>query len=286
MIFVDGVYHADPHPGNIFVAADGAIAFVDFGAVGIVAPRMREGIPEFLEGVIRRDPARITAAIRTMGFVSVDAPAGDVAQRVIDWAQRKFLEQAASGSFTLADLQVDMRSKLDAIADLRRLDVSFRTLTATFQVPRDWVVLERTLLLLVGLCTELDVDWNPMAVIRPYLEDVVFGHDRDWGGLLGDSLKGWAVNAAAIPEALRDTLVRANRGELEIRVPEIAAAARLLYAGMRQLMLTAMAMGLGVITFDAYDHGRAGVAVWTGAGFVVCLVALLISFATTNRGRR
>jgi ubiquinone biosynthesis protein len=286
MIFVDGVYHADPHPGNIFVAPDGAIAFVDFGAVGIVAPRMREGIPEFLEGVIRRDPARITAAIRTMGFVSVDAPSGDVAQRVIDWAQRKFLEQAASGSFTLADLQVDMRSKLDAIADLRRLDVSFRTLTATFQVPRDWVVLERTLLLLVGLCTELDVDWNPMAVIRPYLEDVVFGHDRDWGGLLGDSLKGWAVNAAAIPEALRDTLVRANRGELEIRVPEIAAAARLLYAGMRQLMLTAMAMGLGVITFDAYDHGRAGVAVWTGTGFVVCLVALLISFATTNRGRR
>jgi ubiquinone biosynthesis protein len=286
MIFVDGVYHADPHPGNIFVAPDGAIAFVDFGAVGIVAPRMREGIPEFLEGVIRRDPPRITAAIRTMGFVSVDAPDGDVAQRVIDWAQRKFLEQAASGSFTLADLQVDMRSKLDAIADLRRLDVSFRTLTATFQVPRDWVVLERTLLLLVGLCTELDVDWNPMAVIRPYLEDVVFGHDRDWSALLGDSLKGWAVNAAAIPEALRDTLMRTNRGELEVRVPEIAAAARLLYAGMRQLMLTAMAMGLGVITFDAYDHGRGGVAIWTGVGFVVCLVALLVSFAATDRGRK
>ena len=34
MIFVDGVYHADPHPGNMFVAPDGAIVFVDFGAVG------------------------------------------------------------------------------------------------------------------------------------------------------------------------------------------------------------------------------------------------------------
>ncbi|MFI5227752.1 MAG: ABC1 kinase family protein [Gemmatimonadales bacterium] len=286
MIFVDGVYHADPHPGNIFVAADGAIAFVDFGAVGIVAPPMRTGIPEFLEGVIRRDAPRITAAIRTMGFVSLDPKAGDVAQRVIDYAQRKFLEQAASGSFTLADLQVDMRTKLDAIADLRRLDVSFRTLTSTFQVPRDWVVLERTLLLLIGLCTELDAAWNPMTVIRPYLEDVVFGHDRDWSGLFGDSLKALAANAAAIPEALHATLARANRGDLEVRVPEIAAAARLLYAGMRQLMLTAMAMGLGVITFDAYDHGRGGVALWTGAGFLVCLVSLLVSFAATDRGRR
>jgi predicted unusual protein kinase regulating ubiquinone biosynthesis (AarF/ABC1/UbiB family) len=286
MIFVDGVYHADPHPGNIFVAADGAIAFVDFGAVGVVAPQMRAGIPEFLDGIIRRDPPRITAAIRAMGFVSLDPKAGDVAQRVIDYAQRKYFEQAASGSFTLADLQVDVQSKLDAIADLRRLDVSFRTLTSTFQVPRDWVVLERTLLLLIGLCTELDAAWNPMTVIRRYLEDVVFGHDRDWSGLLGDSFKAFAANAAAIPETLHATLARANRGDLQVRVPEIAAAARLLYAGMRQLMLTAMSMGLGVVTFDAYDHGRGRVAVWTGAGFLVCLVALLISFAATDRNTR
>ncbi|HEY5062140.1 MAG TPA: AarF/UbiB family protein, partial [Gemmatimonadaceae bacterium] len=38
MIFVDGVYHADPHPGNILVASDGAVAFVDFGAVGALSP--------------------------------------------------------------------------------------------------------------------------------------------------------------------------------------------------------------------------------------------------------
>src|SRR5205085_6536985 len=70
MIFVDGIYHADPHPGNIFVAPDGGIVFVDFGAVGVLAPRMREGIPAFFEGVIKRDAKQITDAIRTMGFVA------------------------------------------------------------------------------------------------------------------------------------------------------------------------------------------------------------------------
>ncbi len=286
MIFVDGVYHADPHPGNIFVAPDGAIVFVDFGAVGVVAPNMKAGIPEFFDGVIRSDGPRITAAIRTMGFVARDASRSDIADRVIDYVQRRFLEQAVAGSWTLGDLQVDMRTKLDAIADLRRLDVSVRALTTTFQVPRDWVLLERTLLLLLGLCTELDPDWNPMAVIRTYLEDVVFGQDRNWGTMLLDSLKSVLTNAATIPDGLQRALVRANRGELEVRVPEIDAAARLIYAGIRQLIFGALATGFGVITYEAYDRGRERFAIWTGAGFAICLVALVVSMTTTARERR
>ncbi len=52
MIFVDGVYHADPHPGNILVRRDGAIVLLDFGAIAELSPQMRSGIPEFLEGVL------------------------------------------------------------------------------------------------------------------------------------------------------------------------------------------------------------------------------------------
>jgi predicted unusual protein kinase regulating ubiquinone biosynthesis (AarF/ABC1/UbiB family) len=101
MIFVDGVYHADPHPGNIFVGPDGAIIFVDFGAVGVLAPHMKHGIPAFFEGVIRRDPRRITDAIRTMGFVAHDAGQGDVAGRVIRYFQQRFFEQIAAESWSL-----------------------------------------------------------------------------------------------------------------------------------------------------------------------------------------
>lgn len=282
MIFVDGVYHADPHPGNIFVAADGAIVFVDFGAVGVLAPHMKQGIPEFFEGVIRRDPKRITDSIRTMGFVAHDAGRGDVAGRVIRYFQQRFFEQVAEESWSLGSLQVDMRSRLEALADLRKLDVSFRQLTSTFQVPKDWVLLERTLLLLLGLCTELDPSWNPLTVIRPYLEDVVLGRDRDWGTLLRGSIMDVARSAITIPEDLQRTLGRVNSGELEVRVPEITDAAHMLYAASHQLIYSILGAVAGIVAFQAYDRGRMVLAVGLTTGGVACLVALLVSMMRTR----
>jgi predicted unusual protein kinase regulating ubiquinone biosynthesis (AarF/ABC1/UbiB family) len=271
MIFVDGVYHADPHPGNLFVAPDGAIVFVDFGAVGELSDDMRRGIPEFFEGMIHRDAPRITSAVRTMGFVARNPASTDVAQRVIDYFQRKVLEQMSSDSWGLGDLQLDMRAKLDTMADLRRLDVSFRQLTSTFQVPKNWVLLERTLLLLIGLCIELAPQWNPMAVIRPYLEGVVLGSERSWSELMVSAIKEMAKSATVLPEDVRQTLARANRGELEIRVPEISAAARLVYAGARQLVYCVIGTAAGVLSYQAYDRAQFVIAGWL---LVVAIIAL------------
>jgi predicted unusual protein kinase regulating ubiquinone biosynthesis (AarF/ABC1/UbiB family) len=211
MIFVNGVYHADPHPGNIFVANDGGIIFVDFGAVVVLASHMREGIPEFFEGVIRRDARQISEAIRTMGFVARDPKSANVAQRVIDYFQRRF--PGGDGERVVgARIAPDgfTQSAGDA-RRLRRLDVSFRQLTTTFQVPKDWVLLERTLLLLIGLCTELDPSWNPLTVIQPYLEKVVFAGDRDWGRLLATALKDMARAAATLPDQITRVLDKTNK---------------------------------------------------------------------------
>ncbi len=285
MIFVDGVYHADPHPGNLFVAPDGAIVFVDFGAVGELSDTMRRGVREFFEGVIRRDGAQITSAIRTMGFIARDPGSIDVAQRVIDYFQRTVFEQIASESWGLGELQMDMRAKLEQMADLRRLDVSFRKLAATFQVPKNWVLLERTLLLLVGLCIELAPSWNPMTVIRPYLEGVVAGPDRGWTDLIVTAVKEMAKSAAVLPEDVRQTLGRANRGELEIRVPEISAAARLVYAGARQLVYCVIGTASGVLAYQAYDRGQRLVAIGLFVVSIVFLAGLGWSMLVASRRR-
>ena len=271
MIFVDGVYHADPHPGNLFVAPDGGIVFVDFGAVGELSDNMRRGIPQFFEGVIKRDATEITGAVRTMGFIARDPGSIDVAQRVIDYFQRKVFAQLTTESWGLGDLQLDMRAKLEQMADLRRLDVSFRQMTSTFQVPKNWVVLERTLLLLIGLCIELAPSWNPMSVIRPYLEGVVLGNERSWSDLIVSAVKEMAKSATVLPEDVRQTLARANRGDLEIRVPEISAAARLVYAGARQLVLCVIGTAAGVLSYQAYDRAQFGIA---GTLFVFAMVTL------------
>ncbi len=285
MIFVDGVYHADPHPGNLFVAPDGAIVFVDFGAVGELSETMRRGVREFFEGVIRRDGAQITSAVRTMGFIARDSGSIDVAQRVIDYFQRTVFEQMASESWGLGHLQLDMRAKLDQMADLRRLDVSFRKLAATFQVPKNWVLLERTLLLLVGLCIELAPSWNPMTVIRPYLEGVVAGPDRSWTDLIVTAIKEMAKSAAVLPEDVRQTLGRANRGELEIRVPEISAAAQLVYAGARQLVYCVIGTASGVLAYLSFDRGQRLISIGLSVVSLAFLAGLGWSMLVASRRR-
>jgi predicted unusual protein kinase regulating ubiquinone biosynthesis (AarF/ABC1/UbiB family) len=292
MIFIDGVYHADPHPGNILVRPDGGIVFLDFGAVGELSPQMKDGIPMFLEGVIRRDTQRITTALRRMGFVArAEGPAmsgGDVAERVIEYFQRRFLEDLTIESWSLREVQVDMRTKLEAMADLRKLDISFRDLTSTFEVPKDWVLLERTLLLLLGLCTFLDPALNPMRTIQPYLQEFVLGRDRDWVGLTRSALRDMALSALTIPEGIQRFLVRANRGELEVRLHGLRDSASLVYAAAHQLMYSVLATGAAVISY--LSHERADSTVAAGAGavagfFLLCLAGSLFAARRWRRPR-
>jgi hypothetical protein len=188
MIFEDGVYHADPHPGNLLVRcgprADGppTIVFLDFGAVAEVSPKMRSGIIEFLQGAIHRDTGRIVRSMREMGFVARGADER-VFDRVVEYFHGRFQEQISLDSLSLKDIKFDPQKGLENLADLRRMDISLRELSENFHIPKEIIVLERTLLLLMGLCTELDPTLNPMTVIRPYLERFVLGEDPAEAGL-------------------------------------------------------------------------------------------------------
>ncbi len=288
MIFVDGVYHADPHPGNILVRPNGAIVFIDVGAVGRLSPEMKDGIPMFLEGVIRRDPQRITAALRRMRFVAHDRDRrgrSDVAEQVIEYFQEHFLEQLAAESWNLSQLQADVGTKLEAIADLRKLDISFRELTATFQVPRDWVLLERTLLLLLGLCTYLDPAMNPMRTVRPYLETFVLGKERHWMTLLRSAAADAVAATFSLPQDLRRFLGHANRGEIEIAIRDLRESANLIYASSHQIMYVVLATGSALIAYLARANGERGVAASAATLVVLLLLGLGRSLLAARRSR-
>src|SRR5258708_4194833 len=175
MVFVDGVFHADPHPGNIVVHLDGTFTMVDLGAVGRLAPGVKEGVPVFWQGVILRDPAMISAGLRQSGLISRDQDDEEVADRAIDYFQRRFLEQMHVESWSLTHVQVDMRTRVDALLDLRKLDISFRDLSRAFTVPKEWVLFERASILMLGLCTEVDPNMNPSHTVGPYLHQFVLG---------------------------------------------------------------------------------------------------------------
>ena len=75
---------------------------------------------------------------------------------------------------------------------------------------------ERTLLLLMGLCTELDPTLNPMTVIRPYLERFVLGEDGDWSQLLVETSKDLVMSVTALPAEIRKFMRAAHSGELQL----------------------------------------------------------------------
>jgi predicted unusual protein kinase regulating ubiquinone biosynthesis (AarF/ABC1/UbiB family) len=281
-IFVDGVYHADPHPGNMLVGPDGELVLLDFGAVGELSPQMREGIPEFLEGVIRRDTEAIIKALRKMGFLARTASA-DVSEKVIEFFHQRFQEEVKLDSFNLKDIKIDPQKGIESLVDLRRMNIGLREISGAFHVPRDFVLLERTILLLTGVCTELDPDLNPMDVIRPYLHDFVLGN-RDWAQIALEAAKDMALKALTLPDDLRKYLTRANRGEAEVRVRGLSHAAGMVYAGVRQLIYAALGLGAGYASLQLYLAGHVRPATYCayGAGGMAALLVLSMIFTRTR----
>ena len=283
MIFVDGLYHADPHPGNILVRSDGAIVLLDFGAVAELSSEMREGIPEFLEGVLRRDTDRLIRALRKMGFLSRTSDEV-MAERVIEHFHRRFQEEVRLESLNLKDIKIDPQKGFENLLDLRRMNVGLRELSDAFHVPRDWVLLERTLLLLYGCCASLAPELNPMAIIKPYLQDFVLGN-RDFTQIAMETVRDMALKAVTLPDDLRKYLVRATRGEMEVRVRGLTESARTVYSIGRQIIYTAIGLAAGVAALQLHFHGEDRAARIAGyvAGGAFSLLVLASIFGRPRR---
>lgn len=300
-IFRDGVYHADPHPGNLLVIARGAdpeisatldpvgregfpglggarVVFLDFGAVAELSRPMRRGIVEVLQAALTRDTPRLVLAMKDMGFIARGADP-IIFERVVDFFHDKFQAEVKLESFSLSELRLSPERALEDLADLRKLDVSLRDLMEHFHVPKEWILLERTLLLLLGLCTELAPEMNPMQVIRPYVEEMVLGQDRDWSKFLVETTRDVVTQAAQLPGELRKFIARTQRGQLEVRFRGLEDGARLIYVAGRQLIYTAC----GISAFAAWlvldgreQYERAEWALYATLFFGSCLLGSML----------
>lgn len=272
-IFTDGVYHADPHPGNLLVrplesegAAPGAaqIVFLDFGAVATISPQFRQGIVELIQGGLTRDTPRIVRAMRQMGFVAKGAD-DRVFEQVVEYFTDRFNESISLDTLNLKDLKLDpektLEKSLESLADLRRMDITLRELSASFYVPKEAIVLERTLLLLMGLCTELDPTLNPMTVIKPYLERFVLG-DQDWSGVLLDTSRDLVMSVAALPGEMRRFLRTAHAGDLRVRFANLEPSARLMYRLGHQAIFAAVGIAGAAIAVTLEGRGELARAEW------------------------
>lgn len=242
MIFIDGLYHADPHPGNLLVHEDGSMTFLDFGACAELSQEMRRGIPELLEGLFRRSPEQILRSMRRMGFIA-RAGSEETSERIVEYFYQRFQEEVKIESFNLKEVKIDPKVGIDSLVDLRRMNIGVRDLTGSFKVPKDFVLLERVLLLLMGLVSYLDPDLNPTSVVYPYIQEFVLGKDRDWETIIIDSLREVGLSYLTLPQDIRRVLSKVRRGEIEVRSTGSDARAKMRYALGRQYIYTAFTLG-------------------------------------------
>jgi predicted unusual protein kinase regulating ubiquinone biosynthesis (AarF/ABC1/UbiB family) len=220
-IFEDGFFHADPHPGNLFVTPRPAeqegprwqLTFVDFGMVGNVPTHLSDGLREMMIGVGTRDATRVVQSYQTLGVLLPSVAGADL----------KLLEQAGEQLFdrfwgmSMGELRsVDHRQMMQFAMQFRELMYEM-----PFQLPHNLLLLGRTVAILSGMCTGLDPNFNVWSQLAPYAQKLVREagtSNRDmWLDQLGELVKGFI----ALPSQTGRVLTRLERGELNVNVPSV-----------------------------------------------------------------
>ena len=295
-IFVDGVYHADPHPGNLLLAAgagggsDPVLIFLDFGATARISPEMSKGIVSFLQGTVTRDVGRIVAAMKDMGFISRHAD-HEVFDRVIEHFYEHFRSQMRFQQFSTGTISsgLDLRGQIATLLDLRQLDVSLSDLRDAFHVPREWVLLERTLLLLLGVCTTLAPELNPAEVIQPYVDRFILGERKEWSETILETAREAALSAFALPSELGRVLTLASRGDIQVKVRRFEEFADSFYALGHQFLwgfLGAVSFCLSVVFEGRGQFIGQKVAVAVSALFAAFLLGAIVRGRRVRRRKR
>jgi predicted unusual protein kinase regulating ubiquinone biosynthesis (AarF/ABC1/UbiB family) len=213
-----GFFHADPHPGNIFVhqtAGGIRLVFVDFGMTGSITPRMRARIRDCFIGIVRQHPSAVVANLDALGFLGENAN-----RELIDQAIGVVLAQFSSMSFgELRD--VDPGEMLDEVETL--------LYNQPLRLPSEFAFLGRMMAMLVGLATVLSPTFNFLDVATPYARQFLYGSGiegalRMLGVDSGDQLVRDVVREgvslvrtiSALPHNIERVLERAERGDLRL----------------------------------------------------------------------
>lgn len=242
MILEDGLYHADPHPGNLLVTEQGELILLDFGAVSHLSDSMRTEIPVLLQAILRKDEAKILASMKNLGFIGTDTASSKVAKKLIAALSQFLQNEVKLESINIKDISLD-DIKGSSIDNLRK-EIGLKELTKIIRIPKEWILLDRTFQLLIGTSGTLAPELNPMDVIRPYMKKLVT-QDGGVRKLILDAIKQQLTSLLQLPGELSLFLSRANQGELEIVVRKENDRS---YALGQQFILTA----IGITAFIAH----------------------------------
>ncbi|HEX6817544.1 MAG TPA: AarF/UbiB family protein [Ktedonobacterales bacterium] len=272
-VLTAGFFHADPHPGNIFVqpasatgAAEDRIIFVDFGMMGVVTPRMRRGLRDCFTGAVAQDSRVMVRGLDALGFLSPTVDRHAI-ERVVGAMLARFGGQPV-GVMRDTDPREVMREVRPALYD------------QPVRLPADLAFFGRAVGILFGLFVALSPRFNFVEMAAPYAREFIGqGGIEGLLRLLGvesaetlgqDVLREGLATArilASLPRRLDALLSSTENGQLRVIVesadlnPSLRRADRRLSAGLLKapvpLWLPLIAAGIfGLVRMASRDRGK------------------------------
>ncbi|MDX1662989.1 MAG: AarF/UbiB family protein [Candidatus Promineifilaceae bacterium] len=258
-IFEEAFFHADPHPGNLFIQPRDTLAttteprgrpfrlvFVDFGMVGRIESLMGQQLYRVLVAVTQKDARALTEAYQALGFF---LPGADL-DRITE-AQAVMLDKMW-GRNLLELAQPDPEEVQEIMGEFKDLLFDF-----PFQVPHDFLYLGRAIGILSGLTSTLDPEINPWYQIEKYGRQVVASRQVRQSGLeaLLDSLRP----LVGLPAQAQRVLSAAEMGRIRVQsVPDNMTRRRLerIERRLLQLQLTVATAFGALFALLLYLAGR------------------------------
>jgi len=203
MIVDDGVFHADPHPGNLAVTDTGEIIFYDFGMSGTVEPFIQQKIIDFYVAVANQDIGAILDTLIEMGTLSPDADRqvmGDVLELAIADARGEDIEQY----------------RVNQIIE----QVESTIYEFPLRLPRDLALVLRVATVVEGVCVTLDPDFDFISVATDYLQEEGY-YEETARQLIEEGGKQFQETGRAlfeVPPKLNRTLDRVENENLAVNV--------------------------------------------------------------------
>lgn len=242
-LFDDGFFHADPHPGNVFVtptggtASDGTPAwrftFIDFGMMGEVPPGLRRGLRRVLIAAASRDGKGLVDGIRDVGVL---LPSADTVQ--LERAMTQLFSRF--GGMGFAELQeVDPR-------EFRAFAIEFGDVVRAlpFQLPENFLLIVRAMSLTSGMCSALDPAFNIWDAVEPYAQRLIREESGNTVQAFAREVGAVAGVTARLPRRIDNLIERFEDGSVSVQTPRIERRVRDLERMVRRVVSAVLFTGL------------------------------------------